>query len=201
MRTVALRPCGRVKLTEVTPPAQVGASCDVAIVGAGAAGLATAIFTRRLNPRASVQVFEGARTPGAKILVSGGTRCNLTNVSVSEADFWGGSRSRIRRVLRAFPVRDTIAFFQEIGVHLHSRPGDAVDKVLAAYDVGVRRFDAAVGGLGGCPFAQDLLVGNIPTEKVIEAVKQRGLDVLAKPLEPVMRMSADIAARVAGPAH
>ena len=119
MRTVALRPCGRVKLTEVTPPAQVGASCDVAIVGAGAAGLATAIFTRRLNPRASVHVFDGARTPGAKILVSGGTRCNLTNVSVSDADFWGGSRAFIRRVLRAFPVRDTIAFFQEIGVHLH----------------------------------------------------------------------------------
>src|SRR5512143_1419432 len=55
----------------------------------------------------------------------------------------------------------------EVGVHLHSRPGDAVAKVLAAYDVGVRRFDAAIGGLGGCPFAQDLLVGNIPTEKVI----------------------------------
>lgn len=103
----------------MTLPAEVDASCDVAIVGAGAAGLATAIFTRRLNPRASVQVFDGARTPGAKILVSGGTRCNLTNVSVSEADFWGGSRSFIRCVLRAFPVRDTIAFFHDIGVRLH----------------------------------------------------------------------------------
>ncbi len=89
----------------------------------------------------------------------------------------------------------------EIGVHLHSRPADAVEKVLAAYDIGVRRFDSALGGLGGCPFAQDLLVGNIPTEKVIEAMGQRGVKVLGKPLEPVLRMSADIAAKVAGPAH
>ncbi len=89
----------------------------------------------------------------------------------------------------------------EIGVHLHSRPAEAVAKVLAAYDIGVRRFDAALGGLGGCPFAQDLLVGNLPTEKVVEAMKQRGVNVLGKPLEPVLRMSADIAAKVAGPAH
>jgi len=91
--------------------------------------------------------------------------------------------------------------YMEIGVHLHSRPGEAVEKVLAAYDAGVRRFDSAIGGLGGCPFAQDLLVGNIPTEKVVEAVKQRGVSLLGKPLEPVLRMSADIVARVAGPAH
>ena len=50
----------------------------------------------------------------------------------------------------------------EIGVHLHGRREDAAEKILAAYDAGCRRFDAAVGGLGGCPFAQDLLVGNIP---------------------------------------
>ena len=87
----------------------------------------------------------------------------------------------------------------EIGVHLHSRPGDAVEKVLAAYDAGIRRFDAAVGGLGGCPFAQDLLVGNLPTEKVVEAMKQRGVSLLNKPLEPVLRMSADLAAKVSGP--
>ena len=59
----------------------------------------------------------------------------------------------------------------EIGVHLHSRPDDAVNKVLAAYDAGCRRFDSAIGGLGGCPFAQDVLVGNIPTERVLEALK------------------------------
>ena len=60
----------------------------------------------------------------------------------------------------------------EIGVHLHSRPDEAAAKVLAAYDAGCRRFDSAIGGLGGCPFAQDVLVGNIPTEKLLEALQE-----------------------------
>lgn len=89
------------------------------IVGAGAAGLATAIFTRRANPSRSVLLLDSARRPGAKILVSGGARCNVTNVAVSDADFWGGRRSIIRRVIRGFPVADTIRFFQGIGVGLH----------------------------------------------------------------------------------
>ena len=63
----------------------------------------------------------------------------------------------------------------EIGVHLHSTRAEAAAKVLAAYDAGCRRFDAALGGLGGCPFAQDQLVGNIPTEEVIHAIAQRGV--------------------------
>jgi hydroxymethylglutaryl-CoA lyase len=63
----------------------------------------------------------------------------------------------------------------EIGVHLHSTHAGATAKVLAAYDAGCRRFDAALGGLGGCPFAQDRLVGNVPTEEVIRALAQRGV--------------------------
>jgi predicted Rossmann fold flavoprotein len=96
---------------------------DVAIVGAGAAGLATAIFTRRQNRSRSVVLIEGARKPGAKILVSGGSRCNLTNAVVTERDFWGGRSTIVRRVLRAFPVDETIAFFHELGVPLHEEPG------------------------------------------------------------------------------
>ena len=92
---------------------------DVAIIGAGAAGLATAIFTRRLAPALRVVVLDGARKPGAKILVSGGARCNVTNTVVSERDFWGGRRTIVRRVLRALSVAETLAFFQEIGVALH----------------------------------------------------------------------------------
>jgi hydroxymethylglutaryl-CoA lyase len=65
----------------------------------------------------------------------------------------------------------------EIGVHLHSAPRDAAAKVLAAYDGGCRRFDSAFGGLGGCPFAQDVLVGNIPTESLIAALQQRGIEL------------------------
>src|SRR5437773_12188606 len=65
----------------------------------------------------------------------------------------------------------------EIGVHMHSNAADAAARVLAAYDAGCRRFDSAIGGLGGCPFAQDALVGNIPTESVIETLQQRGVDL------------------------
>jgi len=98
-------------------------SCDVAVVGAGAAGLATAIFIRRFNPSCSVVLLDSARRPGAKILVSGGSRCNVTNAVVTERDFCGGRPAIIRRVLRAFPVADTIAFFREIGVTLHEEAG------------------------------------------------------------------------------
>src|SRR5580698_6080508 len=86
--------------------------------------------------------------------------------------------------------------YLEIGVHLHSRPEQAEAKVLAAYDVGCRRFDSALGGLGGCPFAQDALVGNIATEKVIETLKQRGAELPPlKPLDALLRASAEIGAR------
>ncbi len=86
----------------------------------------------------------------------------------------------------------------EIGVHLHSTPAAATDKILAAYDAGCRRFDAALGGLGGCPFAQNDLVGNIPTEKVHEALAQRGMErptkaVLPRLLEMTARIRADFA--------
>ncbi len=86
--------------------------------------------------------------------------------------------------------------YLEIGVHLHSRPEDAAEKILAAYDAGCRRFDSAIGGLGGCPFAQDALVGNIPTEKLIETLKGRGAELPAlKPLDALLRATAEIGAR------
>lgn len=86
--------------------------------------------------------------------------------------------------------------YLEIGVHLHSRPDEAVNKVLAAYDAGCRRFDSALGGLGGCPFAQDQLVGNIPTEKLLEALKQRNAPLPSlKPLANLLKISAEIGAR------
>ena len=84
----------------------------------------------------------------------------------------------------------------EIGVHLHSRPDQAVEKILAAYDAGCRRFDSVLGGLGGCPFAQDALVGNIPTEKVLEALRERGAELpVLKPLDTLLRVTAEMGAR------
>src|SRR5277367_5543523 len=86
--------------------------------------------------------------------------------------------------------------YLEIGVHLHSRPDQAAAKVIAAYEAGCRRFDSAIGGLGGCPFAQDALVGNIPTETVIEALRGRGGELPPlKSLDALLRASAEIGAR------
>ena len=96
---------------------------DVAIVGAGAAGLATAILLRRVNRDVRVVVLDGARRPGAKIVISGGGRCNVTNAVVTEQDFWGGRRSFIRRVLRTMPVAETIEFFEGLGVRLKEEAG------------------------------------------------------------------------------
>jgi len=91
------------------------------------------------------------------------------------------------------PVADKFAYL-EIGAHLHSRPADAKDKVKAAYNAGCRRFDSAIGGLGGCPFAQDELVGNLATESVVCALSELGVELpLRKPLDNVIRMSQSIA--------
>ena len=105
---------------EVAPLKREGDGSDdsVVIVGAGAAGLAAAIFARRLNPTRQVMLVDGAARPGAKILVSGGSRCNVTNSVVTERDYWGGKQTVIRRVLRALPVAETIAFFEDAGVSL-----------------------------------------------------------------------------------
>jgi hydroxymethylglutaryl-CoA lyase len=91
--------------------------------------------------------------------------------SISLADTVGAAGpDLIQRVVTAV-LRDG----HEVGVHLHSTRAGAAAKVLAAYDAGCQRFDAAIGGLGGCPFAQDELVGNVPTEEVLRALEQRGV--------------------------
>jgi hydroxymethylglutaryl-CoA lyase len=72
-------------------------------------------------------------------------------------------------------VKDHVAGI-ELGVHLHSRPDNAEEKILAAYEAGCRRFDGALTGLGGCPFAGDTLVGNVATEQVIATLRKAGAD-------------------------
>jgi hydroxymethylglutaryl-CoA lyase len=88
----------------------------------------------------------------------------------------------------------------ELGVHLHVRRAEAAARVRAAYDAGCRRFDAAIGGLGGCPFAQDALVGNLPTETLIAVLTERGatLPKLA-PLTGLLRAGAEISASCGAP--
>jgi hydroxymethylglutaryl-CoA lyase len=113
---------------------------------------------------------------------------------ISLADTVGvASPDKIQEVVSAVMAKYD---YLEIGVHLHSRPDQAAAKIAAAYDAGCRRFDSAIGGLGGCPFAQDDLVGNIPTERVIETLRGRGAQLPAlKPLDALVRANAEIGAR------
>ncbi len=86
--------------------------------------------------------------------------------------------------------------YLEIGAHLHSRPDQAGAKILAAYDAGCRRFDSAMRGLGGCPFAQDALVGNIATETVISTLKEHGAELPSfKSLDALLRATGELEAR------
>jgi hydroxymethylglutaryl-CoA lyase len=83
----------------------------------------------------------------------------------------------------------------EIGVHLHARARSAPAKIQAAWRAGCRRFDAAIGGLGGCPFAQDDLVGNIPTETLLAELKAAGAELPRyQALDALIQASASIAA-------
>jgi hydroxymethylglutaryl-CoA lyase len=87
----------------------------------------------------------------------------------------------------------------ELGVHLHSRPEQAEEKILAAYEAGCRRFDSALTGLGGCPFAGDNLVGNIATEDVLAALRKAGADpgIDSSRLTRVLEMTNTIRAKYA----
>src|SRR5881628_3720664 len=113
---------------------------DVAVVGAGAAGLMAAIFAARGGAR--VIALDGAARIGAKILISGDGRCNITHDVVTADDF-NGNRNAIAKVLRTFDVPATIRFFEDLGVPLEreetgklfpvsNRARDVVDALLAA---------------------------------------------------------------------
>ena len=95
-------------------------------------------------------------------------------------------------------VKDHVAGI-ELGVHLHSRPENAEEKILAAYEAGCRRFDSALTGLGGCPFAGDNLVGNIATEQVLGALHKTGAHPGITPdrLTKVLAMTNEIRAKYA----
>jgi hydroxymethylglutaryl-CoA lyase len=95
-------------------------------------------------------------------------------------------------------VKDHVAGI-ELGVHLHSRPENAEEKILAAYEAGCRRFDSALTGLGGCPFAGDNLVGNVATEDVLAALQKAGADprIDSSRLAKVLEMTNEIRAKYA----
>lgn len=153
---------------------------------AGEAGLAMVVYVSMAfgnpygDPWSEEKVAEAAR--------------NIANIgigSVSIADTVGAAGPELIHRVMAAVLRDCQQC--EVGVHMHSTPAEAKAKVLAVYDAGCRRFDAAIGGLGGCPFAQDKLVGNVPTEEVLRALQQRGVQLpIESRLSAVAAMNAII---------
>lgn len=112
---------------------KAAAIADIAVIGAGAAGLVAAIWAGRsaASPdRAKdasvlplhIFLFDTRQKIGAKILMSGGTRCNVTNTEVKPSDFQGGASHFVKHALEAFTPQETIQFFKEIGVELLLEP-------------------------------------------------------------------------------
>ncbi len=128
-----------------------------------------------------------------KLAEAAKTIAGIGITSISIADTVGAATPELVHRVVAEVLRDRGQY--EVGVHLHSTRAGATAKVLAAYDAGCRRFDAAIGGLGGCPFAQDKLVGNVPTEEVLRALEQRGVKLpVGDRVSAATAMSAAISA-------
>jgi hypothetical protein len=119
---------------------------DIAIVGAGAAGLMTSIVAARAAPRRSIVLLDGATRLGAKILVSGGGRCNVTHDEVDERAFAGSTGPSIRKVLRRFDVPQTIRFFRDLGVRLKR---EETGKLFPTDDRARSVLDALLGAARG----------------------------------------------------
>jgi hydroxymethylglutaryl-CoA lyase len=135
-----------------------------------------------------------------KVAEMAATIVNLGIPAISLADTVGAAEPELVARVAAAVLRECPQC--EIGVHLHSTRAGAVAKVLAAYDAGCRRFDSAIGGLGGCPFAQDKLVGNIPTEEVVRALEQRGVKLsIQNALAPVGAMNSAIGREFSAAEH
>jgi hydroxymethylglutaryl-CoA lyase len=117
--------------------------------------------------------------------------------TVSLADTVGNATPQLVREVYT-QAKDHVAGI-ELGLHLHSRPEDTEHKILAAYQAGCRRFDSALTGLGGCPFAGDDLVGNIATEDVLAALRKVGADpgIESAKLTKVTRLTNEIRAKYA----
>jgi hydroxymethylglutaryl-CoA lyase len=122
----------------------------------------------------------------------------VTHISLADTVGLATPQQIAETVAKVLATHDDI----EIGVHLHARRSDAASRISAAYEAGCRRFDAAIGGLGGCPFAQDALVGNIPTETLITVLQGLGAQLPELlPLDGLLSLSAEIARKFGAVAH
>ena len=160
---------------------------------AGGAGLGTTAYLSMAfgNPYGGAWSIDAVVDACASLIETGATQISLADtVGLAAPTQIGDAVAAVLDAHRGI----------ELGVHLHVRRDDAAVRVRAAYDAGCRRFDAAIGGLGGCPFAQDDLVGNLPTETLIAVLTERGaaLPKLA-PLTGLLRANAEIAASYGAP--
>jgi len=115
--------------------------------------------------------------------------CGVTQISLADTVGVGTPKLIGDVVADVMAVHDRV----EVGVHLHARPDNAEELVRAAYGAGCRRFDSAIAGMGGCPFAQDALLGNLPTEVLVRVLKELGAEMpeLA-PLDGLIAASNEI---------
>ncbi len=115
--------------------------------------------------------------------------CGVTQISLADTVGLATPRLVADVLADVMAVHDRI----EIGVHLHAAGTAVQELVEAAYRAGCRRFDAAIGGLGGCPFAQDALVGNVPTEVLVRVLRELGAEMPEmRPLDGLIAASAEI---------
>lgn len=135
---------------------------DIVIVGAGAAGLMAGIWAARTHPSRKVVALDGAKKLGAKILVAGGGRCNVTHDEVDAEAFAGGSRHAIRKVLLRFDVLDTIEFFHDLNVKLKR---EETGKLFPVTDEAQTVLDALLRAAAPV---------SIRTETRVEAIRKEG---------------------------
>jgi predicted Rossmann fold flavoprotein len=163
---------------------------DIAVIGAGAAGLMAGYFAALNAPKARVVVLDGAAKLGAKILVAGGGRCNVTHFEVSPEAYAGSSRNAIRKVLLQFDVPQTIEFFEDIGVELKQEANGKLFPITDSARTVLEALLRAVRGAGASvrhPFRIDTIdahedgfllsgeTGNLSASRIILATGGKSL--------------------------
>lgn len=163
---------------QCTSSQPVSGSCDVAVVGAGAAGLMAAIWAAR-SPSTRVIALDGAKRLGAKILVAGGGRCNVTHHAVDESQYAGSTGPAIRKVLRRFDVADTVAFFAERGVELKQ---ENTGKLFPITDDAHTVLNALLGAAAdaGVELAYPRRVQSVAKDGAVFRVESDGGPILAR---------------------
>jgi hypothetical protein len=137
---------------------------DIAIVGAGAAGLAAGIFAAESQARRTIVLLDGAKSIGAKILISGGGRCNVTHDEITPQDFFG-SKHVVRNILAAFPGHVTREWFARMGVTLKR---EETGKLFPVTDKARTVLNALTGR------CRELGVAILPGHRVSEVINGEG---------------------------